>query len=240
MGDGGGVEKTTTKNFQFQFEICKPQGGGSWFYKNVWIINYSQTQSGIKYFTSWKLILSAKNFARNSGSRMRQKTFKIVVIWVFPWQEISSCNKKFLTVAWNSFLWKEVSFCNKKFLLVERNFFLWQEISSCDKKLLPLERDFFLSQEISSCGNRLIAVPKCFFLWQANISFVHFPYFHTKVRKSYITWTLPINWWTDQKLDLWIKSLINSRACHHYLFWNFFIGTSFFWCLFMYIIQGKK
>ena len=30
------------------------------------------------------------------------------------------------------------------------------------------------------------------------------------------------------------------RVCHHYLFSKKFIGTSFFWCLFMYIIQGKK
>ena len=30
-------------------------------------------QGGIKYFTSWEPILSAKNFARNSGSQTRQK-----------------------------------------------------------------------------------------------------------------------------------------------------------------------
>ena len=40
-------------------------------------------QGGIKYFTSWEPILSAKNFARNSGSQTRQKTSKIAVIWVF-------------------------------------------------------------------------------------------------------------------------------------------------------------
>ena len=40
-------------------------------------------QGGMKYFTSWEPILSAKNFARNSGSQTRQKTSKIAVIWVF-------------------------------------------------------------------------------------------------------------------------------------------------------------
>ena len=64
---------------------------------------------------------------------------------------ISSYDKKFLTVAWNSFLWQEVSFCDKKFLPVTghfasdkkfhpvtRNFFLWQDIFSCDKKFLTI------------------------------------------------------------------------------------------------------
>ena len=32
------------------------------------------TQGGIKHFTSWELMLSAKNFARNSGIQMRQKS----------------------------------------------------------------------------------------------------------------------------------------------------------------------
>ena len=37
-------------------------------------------QGGIKHFTSWEPMLSGKNFARNSGSQMRQKTWKIAVI----------------------------------------------------------------------------------------------------------------------------------------------------------------
>ena len=36
-------------------------------------ISCSDNQGGIKYFTSWEPILSAKNFARNSGSQTRQK-----------------------------------------------------------------------------------------------------------------------------------------------------------------------
>ena len=40
-------------------------------------------QGGIKYFTSWEPILSAKNFARNSRSQTQQKTSKIAVIGVF-------------------------------------------------------------------------------------------------------------------------------------------------------------
>ena len=40
-------------------------------------------QDGKEYFTSWEPILSAKYFATNSVSQMRQKTSKIVVIWVF-------------------------------------------------------------------------------------------------------------------------------------------------------------
>ena len=39
-------------------------------------------QGGIKYFTLWEPILSAKSFARNS-SQTRQKVFKTAVIWVF-------------------------------------------------------------------------------------------------------------------------------------------------------------
>ena len=156
----------------------------------VWL-----NQSGIKYFTSWELILSAKNFARNS----RQKIFKILLIWVLPWQEISSCNRKFLAITRSFFLWQEVSSCDKKFppvtnsfflwqeifncgmkfLLVTKRFFLWQEISASYKKFLPMTRKFFLWQEISalirysflwqeisSCGNWLLAVPRCLFLWQ--------------------------------------------------------------------------
>ena len=120
------------------------------------------TQGGIKYFTSWEPILSAKNFARNSGSQTRQRAFKIAVIWVLNmWfthlyflnyisiyfclsQEISSCDKKFATVSWNSFLWQDISFCGKKFLLMPRNFSLWQDIPASDTKFLPVTRKHFL------------------------------------------------------------------------------------------------
>ena len=36
---------------------------------------------------------------RESDATTRQKTLKKAVIWVFPRQDISSSNKKFLTVA---------------------------------------------------------------------------------------------------------------------------------------------
>ena len=45
-------------------------------------------QGGIKYFTSWEPILLAKNFARNSGSQLQQKAFKIAVIWVLIYKFI--------------------------------------------------------------------------------------------------------------------------------------------------------
>ena len=46
-------------------------------------IYHTSCQGGIKYFTSWEPILSAENFARNSGSQTRQKMFKIAEILVF-------------------------------------------------------------------------------------------------------------------------------------------------------------
>ena len=49
----------------------------------------------------------------------------------------------------NFLLWQEISSCDKKYLHMTRNFFLWQEISSCDKKFLPVTRNFFMLQEIS-------------------------------------------------------------------------------------------
>ena len=42
------------------------------------------------------------------------------------------------------FPWDEISSSNKKFLPLTRNFFLWQEISSCVKKFLPVTRNIFL------------------------------------------------------------------------------------------------
>ena len=93
-------------------------------------VKESQLQGGIKHFTFWELIHSAKNFARNRGS------CKIAVI----------SYKKFLTVAWDSFLWQEVSFCDKKFLLMPRYFFLWQEIFSVDNKFLIVAWNSFLRQ----------------------------------------------------------------------------------------------
>ena len=135
-------------------------------------------QGGIKYFTSWEPILSARNFARNSGSQTRQRAFKIAVIWVLNmWfthlyflnyisiyfclsQEISSCDKKFLTVSWNSFLWQDVSCCDKKLLLMPSNFCLWQESSSCDKIFFPVTRKFFLWQEISTLDKRFLSVTR--------------------------------------------------------------------------------
>ena len=79
---------------------------------------------------------------------------------------MSSCDKKFLTVAWNLFLWQEVSFCEKIFFLpVTGHFCLWQEISSCDKKFLPVTRYFFLWQEISNYSIKFLPVTRSFFLW---------------------------------------------------------------------------
>ena len=46
-------------------------------------VEEAMNQGGIKYFTLWEPVLSAKNFAQNSVSQTRQKTSKIVVIWVF-------------------------------------------------------------------------------------------------------------------------------------------------------------
>ena len=40
------------------------------FFSNFW---HGVDQGGIKHFTSWEPMLSVKNFARNSGSKMRQK-----------------------------------------------------------------------------------------------------------------------------------------------------------------------
>ena len=85
---------------------------------------------------------------------------------VFLWQDISSCDKKFLHLTKNFFQWKNFFFTvtenfvqwrerisfNRKFLL----FFLWQGISSCDRKFIPVTRHFFLWQKISSCDSRFL------------------------------------------------------------------------------------
>ena len=50
---------------------------------SIHLLGQAVGQVGIKYFTSWDPVFSAKNFARNSGSQTRQKMSKIAVIWVF-------------------------------------------------------------------------------------------------------------------------------------------------------------
>ena len=75
---------------------------------------------------------------------------------------ISTCDKKFLTVAWNSFHWQEVSFCYKKFLHVTRNFLLWQEMSSCNKKFLTMAWNSFLWEEVSFCDKKFLLMARNF------------------------------------------------------------------------------
>ena len=63
-----------------------------------------QQQGGMKYFTSWEPILSAKNFARNTR-KTRQKTSKIAVIWVFlPVTKLFNCGMQFVPVTRSFFL----------------------------------------------------------------------------------------------------------------------------------------
>lgn len=50
------------------------QSQSSWGWSGVW--QGGVNQGGIKYFTSWEPILSAENFARNSGSQTRQERSK--------------------------------------------------------------------------------------------------------------------------------------------------------------------
>ena len=94
-------------------------------------------------------------------------------------QGISSCEKKILTVAWNSFLWQDISLCDNKFLLMPRNVFLWQEFlpvarnSSSDKKILPLTRGFSLQQEISSRDKKFLPLIRDSFKWQEISSYGH-------------------------------------------------------------------
>ena len=52
--------------------------------------------------------------------------------------------------------------------------------------------------------------------------------------------SIPFQTWGSQFWILRYLLEIPSRPCHHYLFSKKFIGTSFFWCIFMYLIQGKK
>ena len=90
---------------------------------------------------------------------MNITTNHISITNIFPWQEISSCDRKFLHVTGNFVQWQERSSCNRKFLNVTRNFFLsvsvrgnffhWQNISSYDRKFLYVTGNFFLKQEIA-------------------------------------------------------------------------------------------
>ena len=43
----------------------------------------------------------------------------------------------------------------------------------------------------------------------------------------------------EQGTNKYIYSGLPIRGCHHYFFSKNFIGTSLFWCLFVYIIQRK-
>ena len=76
------------------------------------------------------------------------------------WQEISSCKRKCLSVAWNFVYWDENSFCERICLPLTGNFFLWQEISSCDRKFLPVTGNVFLLQEISSKDRKFLSATK--------------------------------------------------------------------------------
>ena len=103
----------------------------------------------------------------------------------FLWQEISSCNKKFLDII-EIFLWQQISYC-KKFLTVARNFFLWQDISSWGKCLFVI---ILLHQKITSFCKKA-------FVWQelvASFCSKHFPV--TKTREFLETFraSLKISW----------------------------------------------
>ena len=60
----GGEELISTEDMVAHFDDNNVKNEG--WYEGKW-------QGGIKYFTSWEPILSAKNFARNSGSQTQQK-----------------------------------------------------------------------------------------------------------------------------------------------------------------------
>ena len=99
---------------------------------------------------------------------MNITTNHIPITNIFLWQEISSCDRKFLPVTGNFVQWQERSSCNRKFLNVTRNFFLsvsvrgnffhWQNISSYDRKFLYVTGNFFMSQEISSWNRKSLLV----------------------------------------------------------------------------------
>ena len=46
------------------------------------------------------------------------------------WQELSSCDRKFLPVMTSLFLWTQITSCNRNGLFVKGNIFRFQEISS--------------------------------------------------------------------------------------------------------------
>ena len=70
--------------------------------------------------------------------------------------EVSSCDKKFLSVTrnflilQNIFLWQEISYCGKKFRSVARHFFL-RKVSVFDN-IFALENLFFLQESICLTG----------------------------------------------------------------------------------------
>ena len=65
------------------------------------------------------------------------------------WQEILSCDRKFVLVKGNFFLWLEILSFTMKIKSVTGNFFLWQEISSCDRKFFPMTENFLLWHKVS-------------------------------------------------------------------------------------------
>ena len=84
-----GDEPILTNPYVMWIPLCSPPSP-PWIQLEFKIRNQKSTdchlikmcvkQVGIKCFTSWELIHSAKNFAQNSGSQTREKTFKIAVI----------------------------------------------------------------------------------------------------------------------------------------------------------------
>ena len=56
----------------------------------------------------------------------------------FLWKDFSS---------WNNFRWEEISSCDRKYLPIKRNFFLWHGITSCDRCFL------FCFQFVKKCSN---------------------------------------------------------------------------------------
>ena len=87
-GHSGSLQIVTGLGRSWQFWGCLGGSHKVWgFYwglcSSLQVLAGLRSQDGIKYFTSWELILSAKNFARNSVSQTRQKTSKIALNWEF-------------------------------------------------------------------------------------------------------------------------------------------------------------
>ena len=103
------------------------------------------------------------------------------------WQEIFSCDRKFVTLTGNCFLWQKMFCCDRKLFL------LWEQISSCDSKIRPVSGNFFLWQEYSSCDTKFLQKTENFFQW------------HPSSCTQFLYEEGTLFWWLDFSKKSWVK-----------------------------------